>query len=292
MPTPVRLWSARSLAAVVFLWMAAPAQAADAPASRAFTDAYVAALRAAQPTFKVEIVKPLEVRVTMADGVVSTAYLDNAYQAVQRDPASQAEVIARHVGMMANLDDTGTGIEVKNIVPVIKDRAWLEEAVQGRVRAGAVNAPEHIVEDFNEDLVVVYAEDTPRNTRYFSLAELQEAGVARADLRGLALANLDRILPEVEFHEGKNVSMLVAGGDYVPSLLLVDELWKSGKVKADGEIVVAVPSRDMLLYTGSHNAKGIEELQKRARQVAEESSYSLTSQLFVYRDGKFQRFER
>jgi uncharacterized protein YtpQ (UPF0354 family) len=255
-----------------------------------FTKEFVTALRAALPDVKVTVPQPLEVHVADAEGNQATAYLQNAFNEVTRDPSRKKDVIERYVASIADAGSTPDWIKPANIVPVIKDRAWLEEAARGRVQAGAVDAPAHIVEDFNEDLVIVYAEDTPRNTRYFSLKELEEAGVARKDLRELAIANLDRILPEIEFHAGENISMLVAGADYVPSLLLIDELWRSGQVKADGDIVVAVPSRDMLLFTGSRNTKGIAELQKQARKVVEESSYSLTSQLFVYRDGKFQRF--
>jgi uncharacterized protein YtpQ (UPF0354 family) len=280
----------RTLLALLCMLGVAQAAAATLTAER-FTKEFVTALRAALPNAKVTVPKPLEVHVADAEGNQATAYLQNAFNEVTRDPSSKAAVIQRYVASIADAGSTPDWIKPANIVPVIKERAWLEEAARGRAQAGAIDAPAHIVEDFNEDLVIVYAEDTPRNTRYFSLKELEEAGVARKDLRGLALANLDRILPEVEFHAGENVSMLVAGADCVPSLLLIDELWRSGQVKADGDIVVAVPSRDMLLFTGSRNAKGIEELQKLARQVVEESSYSLTSQLFVYRDGRFQRFK-
>ena len=279
----------RTLLALLCVLGIAQAAAATLTAEK-FTREFVTALRAALPNAKVTVPQPLEVHVADADGNQATAYLQNAFNEVTRDPSSKAAVFERYIGSITDASSTPGWIKPANIVPVIKDRAWLEEAVRGRAQAGAIDAPAHIVEDFNEDLVIVYAEDTPRNTRYFSLKELEEAGVARKDLRGLALANLDRILPEVEIHAGENFSMLVAGGDYVPSLLLVDELWRSGQVKADGDIVVAVPARDMLLYTGSRNAKGIEELQKQARKVVEESSYSLTSQLFVYRDGRFQRF--
>ena len=280
----------RLLLAVVCVLGIAQAVAATLSAEK-FTEEFVTAVRAAMPGAKVTVLKPLEVQVADAEGTQSTAYLQNAFNEVTRDPSSKADIFKRYIASIAEAGATPDWIKPANIVPVIKDRAWLEEAARGRAQAGAVDAPAHIVEDFNEDLVIVYAEDTPRNTRYFSLKELEEAGVARKDLRGLAIANLDRILPDVEFHEGKNVSMLVAGADYVPSLLLIDELWKGGRVKADGDIVVAVPSRDILMYTGSRNTKGIEEMRKRAKQVVAESSYSLTSQLFVYRDGKFQRFE-
>lgn len=55
---------------------------------------------------------------------------------------------------------------------------------------------------------------------------------------------------------------------------------------------LAVPTRDLLLVTGSKNAAGIAKLEELARDAVRESSYSLTSTLFVYRDGKFEPFRR
>ena len=49
--------------------------------------------------------------------------------------------------------------------------------------------------------------------------------------------------------------MLKAGGDYEASLLLFDDIWRDGQVKVDGDIVVAVPAKDVLLVTGSNNLK-------------------------------------
>ena len=61
-------------------------------------------------------------------------------------------------------------------------------------------------------------------------------------------------------------------------------------VKVDGDIIVAVPSKDVLLVTGSNNRKGIETLRVLAAKLKAESRYEITDTLFVYRDGRFTRF--
>ena len=55
-----------------------------------------------------------------------------------------------------------------------------------------------------------------------------------------------------------------AGGNYEASLLLIDDIWSSGQVKVNGDIVVAIPTRDVLLVTGSRNRSGL----KRVRELA------------------------
>jgi len=70
---------------------------------------------------------------------------------------------------------------------------------------------------------------------------------------------------------------------------LFDELWSGGQIKVDGDDVVAVPSRDVLLVTGSRNLAGIAKLRELAAQIVRQSPYRLTDELFVYREGSFQR---
>jgi uncharacterized protein YtpQ (UPF0354 family) len=51
--------------------------------------------------------------------------------------------------------------------------------------------------------------------------------------------------------------MITAGGDYEASLLLFDDIWSGGQIKVEGDIVVAVPAKNVLLITGSQNRKGL-----------------------------------
>jgi uncharacterized protein YtpQ (UPF0354 family) len=179
-------------------------------------------------------------------------------------------------------------LETARIVPIIKSRAWLDES---RSAPGPAAQPfDHVTEDFNEELVVVYVEDQRSNLRYLDSAQLATAGIGRAELRALALENLMRLLPQVELHKGPLVSMLTAGGNYEASLLLVKDFWGGGKVAVDGEIVVAVPSRDVVLIAGSSNAAGLAHLRQLARaSKPAKASWQLPDTLFVYRNGHFTR---
>jgi len=62
-------------------------------------------------------------------------------------------------------------------------------------------------------------------------------------------------------------------------------------MKVDGDYVVAIPARDMLLVTGSNNPLAVQKIRSLAQKIRAESSYDLTSDLFVYRSGKFIKFE-
>ena len=286
MPTTRTRWLAVALALALL-----PLSALAALSKEAYTREYATVMRAAIPGLKVEIVEPLHLRVTHPDGTDSTAFLDNAYREYLSDPDARQELIERRVAAWAeSIASENAPLDPKNIVPIIKDRAWVEEAM-AMSRASGADADEwQVIEDYNDELVIVYAEDTPRNVRYFTSKDLAKAGVERSKLRALAIANLRRVLPKIEAHQGEVYSMYTADGNYEASLLLFDDLW-DGDIRVDGDIVVAIPTRDVLLITGSKNAEGIARLREVADELTAEGTYTISPALFVYRKGKFRRFD-
>jgi uncharacterized protein YtpQ (UPF0354 family) len=262
----------------------------DLSSPREFTAEYAEALGKAGAGFSVEIVKDLELKVTAADGRDFTSFLDNAYDSDKQSPADKAEVIKRYV--TAGIETFGIardGVNRTRIVPVIKDRPWLEETRQALLSRGAKESPENVYEDFSRDLIILYAEDSPKNIRYLGPKDLELAKVERSELRALACENLKRLLPKIERHGTGGVYMVTAGGDYEASLLLLDSIWSGGEMEVKGEVVVAIPTRDLLLVTGSKDAEGIEKV-KRMVKEASSGVYRLTQKLFVYRSGRFEEF--
>jgi uncharacterized protein YtpQ (UPF0354 family) len=172
-------------------------------------------------------------------------------------------------------------------VPVIKDRAWLDDNRRG------MNLKERdldfVFEDLNDQLVVVYAEDTVRTMRYVMSNE--DFG-PRGDLRARAVDNLSRMLPDVEMKGRPGFWLVSAGGDYEASLLLFDRMRRSKKIKVNGQIVVAVPAKDILMVTGSKDRNALAEMRKIAAEAVGESRYGITDTLFVYRDGRFVKYGR
>jgi len=61
-------------------------------------------------------------------------------------------------------------------------------------------------EDYNDELVILYAMDEENRTRYLMAGE--QIGVARKDLRKLAVENLDRLLPRVQLQQAGDVAMM------------------------------------------------------------------------------------
>ena len=264
----------------------------DVVTPRQFTQQFAEELSKARPGLKVSVVRDLELRVTSADGRDWTSFLGNAYDTYNQDPRAKADVIQRFVA--AGLDTIGIvrdEVDRTRIVPVIKDRPWLEETRQALLSRGAKEVPEHVYEDFSPDLIVLYAEDSPRNIRYLGPKDLELAKIERSELRALACENLKRLLPKIERHGTNGLYIITAGGAYEASLLLLDSIWSKGQMDVTGDVVVAVPTRDLLLVTGSQNRQGIETVRHLAKEASTGGSYRLTQKLFVYRSGRFTEFK-
>lgn len=280
-----------AFAFVIIASIASAAEAADGAkllSQRAFTDAFAAAATAALPSAKVTITGDLSLDTRDAGGDTTTTDLRNAYEVYRAAPAQLDSVIRGYVSVLADtisLSGTAPPVDRSRIVPVLKASAWVDAVQRQR---HATPAAQLLTASFTDELTVVYAEDRPSSMRF--LMTRDDVG-DHSRLRTLALGNLSRLLPKITMRQATDGVFLVgAGGEYEPSLLLVDALWSSGHIKVDGDIVVAAPAKGAVLVTGAHNAKGIAHLRAFAARLAA-APYGLTAVLYAYRGGKFVRFE-
>ncbi len=258
-----------------------------------FTALYVEALRAQVPEVEIQVTGRMELTLDY-DGEQVRSYLDNAYARYSGAPDRLDEIISDYVlATVESLHAHDAKTDVARIVPVIKEAGYLEGLGEGVV---GDEAAEIAHERYNDHLIILYAEDTPHNIRYLGEEHLDELGVDRAGLRQTAIDNLDRLLPDVEARGADGTYMLIADGNYEASLLLFDDIWSgdiwtTGSLPVAGEVVIAVPARDVLVVTGSRDAAGLAMLREIAADVVANDPYYLTDQLFIYRDGRFQPFE-
>jgi uncharacterized protein YtpQ (UPF0354 family) len=260
---------------------------ADTPSPSAFTAQFARALQVAMPSAKVSIVRDLQLDVRRADGTSATVSLVNNYKDYTADPKWFDAVIKAYAGALAKpAVKQAAKLDRTRIVPVIKDRAWLAE-LQDRYKAQDTSQ-QPVFDDFNNELVIVYAEDTPRITRYLSSSEI--VGVERRKLRSLAVDNLMRLMPRIEMRQhAEGAFMITSHADYGASLVLVDSIWSGDQIKVNGDIVVAVPAKDVILATGSRDRNNLKTIRGLAQDFAKGSG-GLIDTLFVYRKGKFEKF--
>lgn len=250
---------------------------------QAFTERFAEALGAAVPAATVAVRQELRLTVRNPDGSAHDVNLTNVYSEYRGQPerfSDLVEIFARAVK-----EPVPPKLQLARVVPMVKDRAWLDNIAPIFRKRG----DEPLFEPLNRELVIAYVEDSDTRSRYLNTRD--DVG-DRKSLRALAIANLKRILPKIQLRRHDDaVAMITAGGNYEPSLLLVDEIWSSGQIKVDGDIVISIPARDTLLVTGSNSRKGLETVRTMSAKLAE-GPYRLTRMLFVYREGRFIEFDK
>jgi uncharacterized protein YtpQ (UPF0354 family) len=277
-----------------FLWVAGligRSKTTLAPA--AFTVEYAAKLREALPQAKVEIAGDLKLRITghSREGGV-TAFLQNCYTEYRSSPKDKEATISKYIKSFSETSFNTDKIDTTRITPVIKSKAWVSETQVSLRSHGAKMTPENVYENLNDELLIVYVEDNPKSVRYLTPKDILAVGLKKEQLKGLAVKNFRLIVPPVEVHEYDGFYVLRAGGHYDASLLLLDEIWATKKMVINGDYVVAVPSRDMLLVTGSNNPSGVANVTSLAKETFAESPFRITPDLFTYKEGRLIKYTR
>lgn len=223
--------------------------------------------------------------IVSAQGKNQTLFLHNVWRQCRNSAGTRTKIFERHFdAIAAMLDPDGNPpVTKQNVVAIIKD----EEYVAGFLNQKDPTVREHLV----ADLWIVYALDFSKITESMGESTMKELKIAREELRSLALANLRNILPETQQHGDGPWYMLTAGGDYTASLLLFDDLWSELQESVEGDIVVAVPARDVVLFTGSRSQHGIEMVRQKAREIVEGGDHVVSQTLLRRVAGKWSVFE-
>ncbi len=276
----------RSLLLVLICLFSTAAIADLKPAE--FRDKFIRALDVEANQFDIEIIGALEFKVTTADGNEFTSYLDNAYALYLQDPDEIESVLEQYVsGLMESALESEEALSIERVIPIIKDTAWGQEMIALMKEQGAEKLPEYYQETLADGLAIYYAEDRPSSISYLTLQDLEATEVELSTLRSIAITNLKSMLPEIEIYGGAGLFMIVAGGNFEASLLLVDDIWQAENFAIDGDIVIAIPARDMLLVSGTENKDQLKKLIEMTEESYAESSYYLTKQLYVRKHGKW-----
>jgi hypothetical protein len=216
-------------------------------------------------------VNPGELSFSRAGGESLTVFLGNLWNTCQRDLGSRATEVERFLKIIAAPKLPSEECpDIACIVPMIKDEEYLD--ISGRD-----SKPTSVHDHFVGDLWIVYAIDQPDRMSTLLESQFSNLGIARDRLRQLAVENLRKILPPIEQHGDGPVYMLTAGGDYVASLVLFDDIWRELGNLVEGDVVAAVPSRDVLLFTGSESSEGIRTMRESIDRVMASGGYLVSN---------------
>ena len=175
------------------------------------------------------------------------------------------------------------------IVPRIKHTNFLAILRDKIKNEDSLPATEPLV----ADLLVTYAFDLPESFQMVRVADVRQMGLSPEQLRATAIANLKAQLGNIGRAGEPPLLKVVTGNNLEACVLLVDDFWAGLAGKIPPEVVVGVPTRDVLLITTSASAKGGIQMLREAINGAQtgDNTHWLTKHLLVRRADKWEIFE-
>jgi uncharacterized protein YtpQ (UPF0354 family) len=242
---------------------------------------YVRMLQEHMPDSTVQMTGETVVRIIRTNGKESTNFIDNAWISYSQNSEGRRETLERYMKVASGLEESSGPLSPERIVAMIKDSRYISLFKP---------SDDAMVQHLCGDLWVAYVEDLPDRMRSLKRQEVMESGVTEKDLHHLAKENLRRIMPALERHGDGPWYLLTAGGDYTASLLLFDGIWDELANLVEGELVAIVPSRDVLMFTGTQPKEGLAAIRERAAEIAATGSYLISETLIARSGGQWTVF--
>jgi len=254
-----------------------------------FTEKYLNVLSKKYPNVSYKIKEPLVIKAIYGENDEVTHFLDNSYREYKLDLKELDEVIERYTYSTASIYEKDQEININRIVPIIKPNDYFEQLKTLGDSTKDYKVPELVWEKYNEDLIIIYAEDRDDCIHYFNQEEFEQLNIDRNTLLEKSIKNLNNVIPKIEKIGENGDFVLVAGGCYETSLILMQTIWTNENFEVDGDIIIAIPNRDLVFITGSNNKRSIEKLQKTIPENYMNGNHSISTSFYKWQGTKFEK---
>ncbi|KGX89408.1 hypothetical protein N781_09155 [Pontibacillus halophilus JSM 076056 = DSM 19796] len=163
----------------------------------------------------------------------------------------------------------------KHIVPVIRAASFPTETKDGK---------ELVYEDHTAETRIYYALDLGKSYRLIDKSMVTEEGWTEDRLKEVAKFNV-RALPTTMKQDvvaGNTFTFISTNDGYDSSRILNDALLEEMKANSEGELAVAVPHSDVLIFADITNASGYDILAQMTFKFFAEGRVPVTSLPFLY----------
>lgn len=254
-----------------------------------YTQKYIKVMEKKYPIVNYEIVEPLVLKAIYGEDGRVTHYLDNSYREYKLDPKEIDEIIEKYSNASNVAYKKSKEVNINRIVPIIKPSNYFEQLkILGNSVQG-YKMPELIWEPYNEDLIIVYAEDREESIHYFNQEEFEKLEISKDTLLEFSVENLNNLLSKIEKVEDNGSFGLIAGGDYEVSLMLMTDIWTKENFDVKGEILIAIPNRDLIFITGTNDKKAIDKLKGIVKESFETGNHSISTSFYKWNGKQFEK---
>lgn len=124
----------------------------------------------------------------------------------------------------------------------------------------------HVTDEFVGELRVGYLVGPEPNRRLLTWDELDNRRMPIAHLRRMAAENLSAALASIGIH-GQPPALMLSFDGLESSALLAHRFWDELAGAVPGDLVVGVPARDVVIFTGSGSRAGLERVRRAVDRV-------------------------
>jgi uncharacterized protein YtpQ (UPF0354 family) len=221
-------------------------------------------------TYTVDSSQPLTLQASSGEQRLSVA-LDKPWNACEQQPQDCDALAREWVGQVVRtIDDSDRkagALSPASIRPAIRTSEYVDGM---RAQGGKL-----ITESFVAGLSIVYMLDLPDAARSLQADELAVLKMDRGQLRERALANVEAEIGKpakhIEALPENGIGYLTTQSYYNSSLVLLHAEWKSVSERFGGQLLVAVPAPDVLLYADGRDPHARDALAALAAQIAGKS---------------------
>lgn len=179
-------------------------------------------------------------------------------------------------------------IDLNKIYPIIKGKT------SNGTTPDLENIDEPINVEFVDNLLIYFALDKDDSFAYINKNDLKNIGKQLDEIKTIAIDNLIQYFSRkgVSIEGDENMLMVKFDHNMESSLLLVDSLWTQIIATLNDELIIAVPSRELLLITTKSNDTAINQLREGAIDLYSSGRYKLTQNLLIKcLDGTLKRYK-
>ncbi|WP_283711186.1 DUF1444 family protein [Pseudoalteromonas prydzensis] len=234
------------------------------------------------------------------NGLKVTSYLANSYARYISGQASMDEALADFIASQVeyqNLDESDV-LNISQLRPVIKSQSYLDGVKSQLAAAGVDEIQLPYYEKLTGELLVFYAIDSPDSLRFLTQQDFQSLGLSSRNLRSKAIANLDDYLSAInikieklDIQDSGDVYMLVADENYEATAILTPSFKKLLKQKIPGEVIIGIPSRNILLIASKSDSKAVMSVAGITYSQYPELAYSISPFIYTLKDDSWQQID-
>jgi uncharacterized protein YtpQ (UPF0354 family) len=260
------------------------ALAGAAPKGEAAFTAWMAKrLQAGVANARVEVDSPLTLKLRQPDGEeLLQANLDRVYDFCTRAAAQCEDTANDYVATIAEhlqRRDKEEVIEPSMVRVVVRTRDYVE-SVRKQMPADKAKP---LVRPLAGDLMQVAVLDFPRSIRLFTATDAKALKLKENEVFELGLKNLRAELKPLTEHPKPTAPQSFAFLDdspYEASRLALHAEWKPIADKVGGNLIVAVPAADVVLYGRGDSKTAADVLHQTAKRAAQEADRPLSVSVF------------